>query len=134
MFQRFLLSTSDKTEFDAWLTSMVQRHGDFTALVILTRIADQRVTPLCSTYFHIIGTDADWTEIAVMFAGSGHSWDGAAFFLTKATAGGPVDNPTAHRRLRELEQKVSEDRMILNDGHFFDVLGRQIKIEPVAGS
>ena len=55
-----------------------------------------------------------------MFAGSGQSWDGAAFFPTKARNGGPVDNPTARLRLSELEAKVTEDRMILNEGHFFD--------------
>ncbi|MEQ1616095.1 MAG: hypothetical protein ABL904_25350 [Hyphomicrobiaceae bacterium] len=125
------MSISEPNEFDAWLAAMVQQHGEFTALVILTQIAGSRVTPLCSTYVHVIGNEVDWSEIVVMFAGSGHSWDGAAFFPTKAATGGPVDNPTAHRRLRELEQKVSEDRMILNDGHFFDALGRRIKIEPV---
>ena len=67
-----------------------------------------------------------------MFAGSGQSWDGAAFFPTKAANGGPVDNPTARLRLTELEAKVTEDRMILNEGHFFDTLGRRIKIEPMA--
>ena len=35
-------------------------------------------------------------------------------------------------RLGELEAKVTEDRMILNEGHYFDTLGRRIKIEPVA--
>mgnify|MGYP001442323237 CR=1 FL=1 len=119
------MSTSDKSEFDAWLTGMVADHGEFTALVILVRIADASVSPLCSTYVHVIGN-----EIAVMFAGSGHTWDGAAFFPTKAPRGGPLDNPTAHRRLRELEQKVMEDRMILNDGHFFDTQGRRIRIDP----
>jgi hypothetical protein len=34
-------------------------------------------------------------------------------------------------RLAELEAKVTADRMILNEGHFFDGLGRRIKIEPV---
>ena len=53
-------------------------------------------------------------------------------FPTKANSGGPIDNPTARLRLRELEAKVTEDRMILNDGHFFDTLGRRIKIEPLA--
>ena len=55
-----------------------------------------------------------------MFAGSGQSWNGAAFFPTKARNGGPVDNPTARLRLAELEAKVTEDRMTLNEGHFFD--------------
>jgi hypothetical protein len=79
----------------------------------------------------VIGDEIDWVEVKLMFAGSGHSWDGAAFFPTKARNGGPVDNPTARLRLAELEAKVTEDRMILNEGHFFDTLGRRIKIEPM---
>jgi len=126
------LSTSDRTEFDEWLKSMVGRLGEFTVLVILADISERNVTPLCSTYFHIIGDEVDWDEITVMFAGSGQNWNGAAFFPTKADTGGPIDNPTARRRLTELEATVVEDRMILNDGHFFDVQGRKIKIEPLA--
>jgi hypothetical protein len=126
------LSTSDRTEFDEWLKSMVGRLGEFTVLVILADIGERSVTPLCSTYLHIIGDEVDWDEITVMFAGSGQNWNGAAFFPTKADAGGPIDNPTARRRLSELEAKVVEDRMILNEGHFFDVQGRKIKIEPLA--
>ena len=34
-------------------------------------------------------------------------------------------------RLAELEAKVIENRMVLNDGHFFDTHGRRIEIEPV---
>ena len=124
------MSTSEPNEFDEWLASMVREHGEFTALVVLTDIADRSVTPLCSTYFHVIGDEVDWDEITTMFAGSGQPWNGAAFFPTKANNGGPIDNPTARLRLRELEQRVTADRMILNDGHFFDTLGRRIKIEP----
>jgi hypothetical protein len=124
------LSTSERTEFDDWLTSMVREQGEFTVLVILTEITERRVMPLCSTYFHIIGDEVDWSDITVMFAGSGQTWDGAAFFPTKGPSGGPADNPTARRRLAELEAKVTEDRMILNDGHFFDVKGRRIEIAP----
>jgi hypothetical protein len=126
------LSTSDRTEFDEWLKSMVGRLGEFTVLVVLADIGERSVTPLCSTYFHIIGDEVDWDEITVMFAGSGQNWNGAAFFPTKADSGGPIDNPTARKRLAELEAQVVEDRMVLNDGHFFDVEGRKIKIEPLA--
>ena len=126
------MSTSEPTEFDEWLKSMVGQHGEFTMLVILTQIAERSVVPLCSTYLHVIGDEVDWDDITRMFAGSGQSWDGAAFFPTKARNGGPVDNPTARLRLAELEAKVTEDRMTLNEGHFFDNLGRLIKIEPMA--
>ena len=76
------MSTSDRTEFDEWLKSMVGRLGEFTVLVILADIRERSVTPLCSTYFHIIGDEVDWDEITVMFAGSGQNWKGAAFFPT----------------------------------------------------
>jgi hypothetical protein len=126
------LSISDRTEFDEWLASMVGQLGEFTVLVVLAEIGERSVTPLCSTYFHIIGDEVDWQDITVMLAGSGQNWSGVAFFPTKANGGGPVDNPTARLRLRELEAKVVENRMILNEGHFFDVEGRKIKIEPLA--
>jgi hypothetical protein len=121
-----------RTDFDEWLAGMVRQHGEFTVLVILTEIAERRVSPLCSTYLHVIGDAADWREIKALFAGSGQRWDGAAFFPTKARDGGRVDGPTARLRLAELEAKVREDRMLLNEGHFFDSLGRRIEIEPIA--
>jgi hypothetical protein len=128
------LSTSERTEFDAWLADMVREHGQFTVLVILTEIGERSVVPLCSTYMHVIGDEIDWEELKVTFAGSGQSWNGAAFFPTKAHSGGALDNPTARLRLAELEAKVNPDRMVLNDGHFFDTQGRRIKIEPIADS
>jgi hypothetical protein len=126
------LSTFEQTEFDEWLRDMVREHGEFTVLVILTEIGERSVAPLCSTYLHVIGDEVDWEEIKIMFAGSGQKWGGAAFFPTKAPNGGPIDNPTARRRLAELEAKVTADRMILNDGQFFDVDGRRIRIDPIA--
>jgi hypothetical protein len=90
------------------------------------------VVPLCSTYFHVMGDEVEWSEIAAMFASSGHNWSGAAFFPTKAVPhGGPVDDQTARSRLTEIEIKVTQDRMILNDAHFFDAHGRRIEIEPI---
>ena len=126
------MSTSEATEFDAWLSEMVRDHGEFTVLVILTEIGERSVLPLCSTYLHVIGDEVNWEEVKIMFAGSGRNWQGAAFFPTKGRNGGPVDNPTARLRLVELEAKVAANRMVLNDGHFFDTQGRRIKIEPIA--
>jgi hypothetical protein len=111
---------------------MFGQHGEFTVLVILARIGERRVVPLCSTYMHVIGDEADWSDVTNMLAGSGQSWDGAAFFPTKSRDGGPIDNATARLRLAELETKITEDRMVLNEGHFFDTKGRRIKIEPAA--
>jgi hypothetical protein len=128
------LSSADArrtTEFDAWLQDMVVRHGEFTVLVVLTQIGERSVVPLCSTYAHVIGDEVDWHNMKTMLAGSGRSWDGVAFFPTKAEGGGPVDAATARSHLAELEAKVIENRMVLNDGHFFDNEGRRIEIEPV---
>jgi hypothetical protein len=128
------LSSADERsgiEFDAWLQDMVVQHGEFTVLVILTRIGERTVVPLCSTYLHVIGDEVAWTDLKALFAGAGQAWDGAAFFPTKARDGGPIDKDTARLRLAELEAKVIENRMVLNDGHFFDVHGRRIEIEPV---
>lgn len=125
-------SGSVTTDFDEWLGPMVGQHGEFTVLVILAEIGERRVTPLCSTYLHVIGDEIDWSGIVELFAGSGREWDGAAFFPTKGRDGGPVDNATARLRLAELEAKVTADRMILNEGHFFDRQGRRIQIEPMA--
>jgi hypothetical protein len=126
-----ILSRFDQTEFDAWLAEMVQKHGEFTVLVILTSIGERSVVPLCSTYLHVIGDEVGWEDIRAMFETSRQNWDGAAFFPTKAGDGGPVDTPTARVRLAELEAKVKADRMVLNEGNFFDVEGRKIKIDPV---
>jgi hypothetical protein len=124
-------SAGSGTEFDAWLRDMVARHGDFTVLVVLTEIGEHRVVPLCSTYVHVIGDEVDWPEMKALLAGSGRNWNGVAFFPTKGERGGPVDAATVRSRLAELETKVIENRMVLNDGHFFDTHGRRIEIEPV---
>lgn len=122
------------TDFDVWLQAMVAGHGEFTVLVILTEIGERSVVPLCSTYLHVIGDEVDWAEVKSLFAGADRNWDGAAFFPTKGREVGPVDRETVRRRLAELEAKVVENRMVLNDGHFFDTHGRRIEIAPIADS
>ena len=129
------MSTSDAsdnaTDFDRWIVEQFASTGTFTALVVLVEIAGTKVAPLCSTYFNVIGDEIDWGEVTVLFAGAGAEWDGASFFPTTASVGGPVDNPTARLRLRELEARLDQDRLVLNQGHFFDKWGRRLKIEEV---
>lgn len=127
------MSTSDSslTDFDHWVAEEYARTGDFTALVVLVMIGETKVTPLCSTYLNIIGDETDWAEITVLFAGSGQDWRGASFFPVTAANGGPLDNPTARLRLRDLEARLDEDRLVLNEGQFFDKWGRRLKIEEV---
>jgi hypothetical protein len=119
------------TDFDRWIAAEFAKSGPFTAFAVLVEIAGSTVTPLCSTYFNVIGDEVDWGEITVLFAGAGRAWDGAAFFPRIDAGGGPLDNPNARTQLRELEERVDDDRLILNEGHFFDKWGRRMKIEEV---
>ncbi|MBI5261862.1 MAG: hypothetical protein HY852_08625 [Bradyrhizobium sp.] len=105
--------------------------GEFTALVVLVDITDATITPLCSTYFNVVGAEVDWSDMVVMFAGSGADWSGAAFFPVRASGGGPLDNPTARVQLRQLEMRLDEDRLVLNEGHFFDKWGRRMHVDEV---
>jgi hypothetical protein len=66
-----------------------------------------------------------------MFAGSGADWDGAAFFPVYSPESGLLDNPAARLRLRDLEARFDQDRLVLNEGAFFDKMGRRLKIEEV---
>jgi hypothetical protein len=90
------------TDFDRWLAQEFARTNAFTSLVVLVAISATKVVPLCSTYLNIIGTETDWSEIVVLFAGSGQDWDGASFFPATAAHGGPLDNPTARLARRSI--------------------------------
>ena len=104
----------------------------FTAFVILMKIKKKDVEPMCSTYVHVIGNEFDWGEITVLLAGSGMSWDAAAFFPKRdVRSKGPLDNPAARLLLLDQEEKVKEDRLAINAGHFFDTWGRRMRIDEV---
>jgi hypothetical protein len=129
------VSISDPNEnacdFDRWVVQEFAALGPFTALVVLVSIGEAQVTPLCSTYFNVIGDEIAWADITVLFAGSGANWNGAAFFSANDVAGGPLDNPAARLKLRELEGRLNEDRLVLNEGNFFDAWGRRLQIEEI---
>jgi hypothetical protein len=118
-------------DFDQWIAAEFRKTGAFTAFAVLVEIADRKVAPLCSTYFNVIGDEVDWGEMTVLFAGAGQPWDGAAFFPQVASGGGPLDNPNARLQLRRLEERLDDNRLVLNEGFFFDKWGRRMKIEEV---
>ena len=118
------------TDFDRWIATAFAESGSFTAFAILVEISGPRVDPLCSTWFNVIGDEIDWGGITRLFAGAGREWDAAAFF-PQFTGDGPLETATARTRLRLLEQHLDDDRLVLNEGHFFDKWGRRMKIEEV---
>ncbi len=129
------MSTSEDdtlaTDFDRWIVAEFRKVGAFTAFVVLVEITDSKVVPLCSTYFNVIGHDVDWRQITVLLAGAGQRWDGAAFFPHVAADGGVLDKADARLQLSQLEARLDDDRLVLNEGQFFDEWGRRLKIEEV---
>ncbi|MDP1908914.1 MAG: hypothetical protein Q8K85_11485 [Hyphomicrobium sp.] len=119
------------TDFDLWLKDEFARVGPFTTLAVLVQISETKVIPLCSTYVNVIGDETDWAEITVLFAGAGREWDGASFYPLVGPDGGPLDNPSARLRLRELEARIDENPLVLNEGNFFDKWGRRLKVEEI---
>lgn len=125
------ISNESTCDFEQWIASEFAEDGSFTALIVLVHIVDTKVAPLCSTYLNVIGDEVEWSKMAVLFAGAGADWSGAAFFPIRGDDGDPLDNPTARVRLQELEARVNESKLVFNEGHFFDKWGRRFKIEEV---
>lgn len=128
------MSRSDETRplsFDAWLDAELAETGEFTALVVLVAIGDLSVTPLRSTWFHVIGPDTRWSQVRKLMDGSGAAWDGALFAPRTHDDGGPLPDPLARIALRDLSDAVIADRSMLNREHFFDRKGRRMRVEEV---
>jgi len=117
------------TDFDVWIGEAFAERGPFTLLIVLVEIAEAKVTPLSSTFLHVIGDEVDWQTMAELLGGSGRDWDGACFFPVTAGDGLLLDSAAARIRLQDLKLRLDADRLILNEGYFCDKWGRQIKVE-----
>ena len=125
------MSRSEALTFDAWVAAELDESGPFTALVVLMAIGELSVTPLRSTWFHVIGDELDWPEVGKVLDGGGRDWDGALFAPRTDRDGGPLSDAAARIALRDLGQSIVADRGVLNAEHFFDRLGRRMKVEEV---
>lgn len=125
------------TDFDRWIATEFATGEDlgFTALIVLVRIEATAVLPVASSFAHVVGLEIDWGAVTGLLNGSGQAWHAAAFFPCRdPESGGPVDSATARLGLRELGARIGEDRLVLNEGHFFDAWGRRMRIEEVPDS
>jgi hypothetical protein len=118
-----------KTDFDEWLVETFDRVGPFTLLIVLLEISETSVDLLRSSYVHVMGDRAAWSEMAQLFSESGAAWNGAAFF--RADRAGLINDATARRRLASLGRALGRDRSLLNEGEFFNTGGLRLKIEEI---
>jgi hypothetical protein len=119
------------TDFDHWLRKTYAATKGFTALIVLIRIGRKRVRPLSSAFVHVIGDEIAWGEVTTLLSGSGVTWDAVVFFPVAAKDGGPVDEATARLRLRMVETRIEDEPLAINEGQFFDVWGRRMRIDEV---
>lgn len=117
------------TDFDDWLVATFARVGSFTMLIVLVEIGETTVSPMASSYLHIIGDETRWADMVDLLAGAGASWNGAAFF--QADRAGLVDDATAMQRLASLAHHLKADRSLLAHSEFFNAQGLRMKIEEV---
>ncbi len=116
-------------QFNDWIAEEFDDAGPFTALVVLVAIGGIEVTPLRSTFLHVIGDEIDWIAFSEMMRGANVNWDGAMLMPMRDENGGLFEDAHARSELRLLEKRIIEDRLVLNEGHFFDKWGRRLKIE-----
>jgi hypothetical protein len=117
------------TDFDDWLVETFAKVGSFTMLIVLIEIGETTVSPLTSSYLHVIGDETRWTDMVDLLSGARAPWHGAAFF--QADRGGLVDDHTARQRLASLARHLEKDRSLFTHSKLFNTQGLRLKIEEV---
>lgn len=120
--------------FDDWVVKEYRRRDGFTALIVLISTANLGVLPLRSTFTHMIGEELDWHQFSMLMRGAGVAWDGVLIMPVSDENGGPIEDHRAAEELRALEDRVNENRMVVNEGHFFDNWGRRMLVEPATAN
>ncbi len=122
------------TDFDTWLAGRFAEGGAFTALIVIMTVTESTVEPIASTYAHVIGGDIAWPQMAGLLDGSGKEWDAVVIFAAAMETGGAVPDESARLTLRRIEEEILRDRRTINAGHFFDRLGRRMKLEEIGAT
>ena len=121
-----------KSDFEHWLAAQFADTGPFTIFILLVRIAGHEVKAVTSSYAHLIGDEMTWPEMRALLEGARTAWDGAAFFVGLAAAGGPLPDSVAAAKLKQVEADVAADPLSFNRGMFFDRDGRHMRVDEVA--
>ena len=121
-------------DFDRWIETQFAASGPFTALIILVKIESTTIWPLGSSYATVIGSELRWSGMRRLLDSSRLPWSGMTIFPAFSEAGGPLTDEGARQRLAEVQQRVIADHAVINEGFFFDRLGRMIRLEEVAPS
>jgi hypothetical protein len=119
-------------DFDRWIEAQFAASGPFTALIILVKIESTTIWPLGSSYATVIGSELHWPGMRRLLDNSKLPWSGMAVFPTFSEVGGPLTDDGARQRLAEVQQRVIADHAVINEGFFFDRLGRMIRLEEIA--
>jgi hypothetical protein len=127
--ERVSMTPACTTDFDDWLVETFTRVGSFTILIVLVEIGETSVSPLASSYLHVIGNETRWTDMTELLSGASVPWSGAAFF--QADRGGLVDDATARQRLSSLTRHLEKDRSLLTHSELFNAQGLRLKIEEI---
>jgi hypothetical protein len=119
-------------DFDRWIETQFGVSGPFTALIILVKIESPTIWPLGSSYATVIGSELRWSDMRRLLDGSRLPWSGMAIFPAFSEAGGPLSDGGARHRLADIQRRVIADHAVINEGFFFDRVGRMIRLEEVA--
>lgn len=125
------MSSSSGADFKTWFDDRFAETGGFTALILLLAIGDGKVSPISCSYVHVIGNETRWVDMKAMLDASHVAWDGFVIFAESPPGGGPLIDIVAKTRLQARIDEATANRMVLNDGGFFDNRGRAIRIDPV---
>lgn len=97
--------------------------------LILMKEEPATLTPLCSSYLHVIGDDVAWADLTETLNGAGVIWDSVAVFAGQDEFQQIFAGPEAKVRLRELEVALLANRLVIQRGELFDRWGRRLQIE-----
>ena len=97
--------------------------------LILMKEEPTTLTPLVSSYVHVIGDEVSWLDLTTTLNGAGVSWDSVATFAGQDEFQQIFADSEAKARLRELEVALIADRLVVQKGKLFDRWGRLLQIE-----